>query len=156
MRTTIALMLFAVLAQSQAPPQPPVTFKVEVNKQQDNRIFGEFAEQSGAPYGLYRTFIFSPSMLPCNAPPWGTTKALDLFSGKQLWDVKIGSQADNDYFASYSTPVINGDVVIYSITPNKGDKKSSGTIALKIAKSAVAQFSKFVELIKRGAGLTPV
>ena len=31
MRTTIALMLFAVLAQTQAPPQPPVTFKVEVN-----------------------------------------------------------------------------------------------------------------------------
>ena len=31
MRTTIALTLFAVLAQSQPPPQPPVTFKVEVN-----------------------------------------------------------------------------------------------------------------------------
>src|SRR5436190_13999788 len=31
MRTTIALMLFAVLAQTPAPPQPPVTFKVEVN-----------------------------------------------------------------------------------------------------------------------------
>jgi VWFA-related protein len=31
MRTTIALMLFAVLAQTPAPSQPPVTFKVEVN-----------------------------------------------------------------------------------------------------------------------------
>src|SRR5438132_2571611 len=31
MRTSLALMLFVVLAQSQAPPQPPVTFKVEVN-----------------------------------------------------------------------------------------------------------------------------
>src|SRR5436190_21593619 len=31
MRTTIALMLFAVLAQTPTPPQPPVTFKVEVN-----------------------------------------------------------------------------------------------------------------------------
>src|SRR5436190_20425375 len=32
MRTTIALLLFAVLAQTQTPPpQPPVTFKVEVN-----------------------------------------------------------------------------------------------------------------------------
>jgi VWFA-related protein len=31
MRTTIALVLLAVLAQTPAPPQPPVTFKVEVN-----------------------------------------------------------------------------------------------------------------------------
>ena len=31
MRTTIALILLAVLAQTPAPPQPPVTFKVEVN-----------------------------------------------------------------------------------------------------------------------------
>ena len=31
MRTTIALMLLAVLAQTPGPPQPPVTFKVEVN-----------------------------------------------------------------------------------------------------------------------------
>src|SRR5215211_6840362 len=31
MRTTIAVTLFAVLAQTPAPPQPPVTFKVEVN-----------------------------------------------------------------------------------------------------------------------------
>lgn len=31
MRTPIALILLAVLAQTPAPPQPPVTFKVEVN-----------------------------------------------------------------------------------------------------------------------------
>src|SRR6185295_9795046 len=31
MRTTIAFILLAVLAQTPAPPQPPVTFKVEVN-----------------------------------------------------------------------------------------------------------------------------
>src|SRR6266542_355691 len=31
MRTTIALSLLALLAQTAAPPQPPVTFKVEVN-----------------------------------------------------------------------------------------------------------------------------
>jgi len=70
---------------------PREKFDAETNKQQDNRIYGEFGEQKGAPYGLYRTFLFSPSGLPCNAPPWGTTKAVDLYSGKQVWDAPLGT-----------------------------------------------------------------
>jgi quinoprotein glucose dehydrogenase len=70
---------------------PREKFDAETNKQQDNRIYGEFGEQKGAPYGLYRSFLFSPSGLPCNAPPWGTTKAVDLYSGKQVWDVPLGT-----------------------------------------------------------------
>ncbi len=31
----------------------------EHHQQQDNRIYGEFGNQEGAPYGLYRTFLFS-------------------------------------------------------------------------------------------------
>jgi quinoprotein glucose dehydrogenase len=63
----------------------------EYHQQQDNRIYGEFGSQKGAPYGLYRTFLFSPSKAPCNAPPWGTTEAVDLFTGKQVWDVPLGT-----------------------------------------------------------------
>jgi quinoprotein glucose dehydrogenase len=70
---------------------PRDQFKEENKKQQDNRIFGEFGEQKGAPYGIYRSFMFSPSKLPCNAPPWGTTEAVDLFTGKQVWDVPLGT-----------------------------------------------------------------
>jgi len=70
---------------------PRDQYEAETNKDQDNRIFGEFGEQKGAPFGLYRTFLFSPSKLPCNAPPWGTTEAVDLFSGKQVWDVPLGT-----------------------------------------------------------------
>jgi quinoprotein glucose dehydrogenase len=70
---------------------PREKFDAENNKQQDNRIYGEFGEQKGSPYGLYRSFLFSPSGLPCNAPPWGTTKAVDLYSGKQVWDVPLGT-----------------------------------------------------------------
>jgi len=66
-------------------------FEAETNKQQDNRIYGEFGEQKGSPYGLYRSFLFSPGGAPCNVPPWGTTEAIDLFSGKQLWDVPLGT-----------------------------------------------------------------
>jgi quinoprotein glucose dehydrogenase len=40
---------------------------------------------------LYRTFLFSPGATPCNAPPWGTTAAVDLFTGKIAWNVALGS-----------------------------------------------------------------
>jgi glucose dehydrogenase len=70
---------------------PRDQYKGEQHKQQDNRIFGEFGDQEGAPYGLYRTFLFSPSRTPCNAPPWGTTEAV----GKELWQYQLpaGGQA---------------------------------------------------------------
>ncbi len=70
---------------------PRETFEAERDRQQDNRIYGEFGEQKGAPYGLYRSFLFSPSGLPCNAPPWGTTEAVDLYSGGRVWDVPLGT-----------------------------------------------------------------
>jgi quinoprotein glucose dehydrogenase len=70
---------------------PRAGYSLEVHKDQDNRIYGEFAEQEPSPYGLYRTFLFSPSGLPCNAPPWGTTEAVDLFTAKIAWDVPLGT-----------------------------------------------------------------
>jgi quinoprotein glucose dehydrogenase len=70
---------------------PRDAFDAERDESQDNRIFGEFGEQKGSAYGLYRTFLFSPSKLPCNAPPWGTTEAVDLFTGKKVWDVPLGT-----------------------------------------------------------------
>ncbi len=56
-----------------------------------DRLHGEFARQTGAPYAMFRTPLLSPSGLPCNAPPWGTVEAVDLFSGKKVWDVPLGS-----------------------------------------------------------------
>ena len=70
---------------------PRAEYATEVHKDQDNRIYGEFAEQEPSPYGLYRTFLFSPSGLPCNAPPWGTTEAVDLFTAKIAWNVPLGT-----------------------------------------------------------------
>jgi quinoprotein glucose dehydrogenase len=70
---------------------PRDQYDSETTGQQDNRIYGEFARQRGAPYGLYRTFLFSPGRLPCNAPPWGTTEAVDVFTGKKIWDVALGT-----------------------------------------------------------------
>ena len=70
---------------------PRGEFGGEVKKDQDNRIYGEFGDQEPSAYGMYRTFLFSPSGTPCNAPPWGTTEAVDLFTGKIAWDVPLGT-----------------------------------------------------------------
>jgi quinoprotein glucose dehydrogenase len=58
---------------------------------QEDRLHGEFARQTGAPFAMFRTPLLAPSGLPCNAPPWGTVAALDVFSGKKIWDVPLGS-----------------------------------------------------------------
>jgi quinoprotein glucose dehydrogenase len=70
---------------------PRAQYEGETEKEQDNRIFGEFGDQEPAPYGIYRTFMFSPSRTPCNAPPWGATVAVDLFSGKKVWEATLGT-----------------------------------------------------------------
>jgi quinoprotein glucose dehydrogenase len=61
------------------------------NTTDSDRLHGEFARQTGAPYAMFRTPLLSPSGLPCNAPPWGTVAAVDLFEGKKVWDVPLGS-----------------------------------------------------------------
>jgi quinoprotein glucose dehydrogenase len=70
---------------------PRAEYAAERHKDQDNRIYGEFAKEDPAPYGIYRTFLFSPSGTPCNTPPWGDTVAVDLLSGKKAWDVPLGT-----------------------------------------------------------------
>jgi len=61
------------------------------NATEMDRLRGEFARQTGAPFAMFRTPLLAPSGLPCNAPPWGTIAAVDLFSGKKVWDVPLGS-----------------------------------------------------------------
>lgn len=55
---------------------------------------GDYGDQLGAPYGLYRRFIQSPSDLPCSPPPWGQLTAVDMTQGKILWQVPLGSMQD--------------------------------------------------------------
>ena len=56
-----------------------------------DRMHGEFARQTGAPFAIFRTPLLSSSGLPCTAPPWGTVAAVDLFTGKKAWDVPLGT-----------------------------------------------------------------
>jgi len=51
----------------------------------------DHGDQTGAPYGMARRFLQSPSDLPCSAPPWGLLTAVDMNDGKIHWQVPLGS-----------------------------------------------------------------
>lgn len=44
----------------------------------------------GAPYGMTRSPMMTPKMLPVCPPPWGTVAAVDLASGEIKWQVPVG------------------------------------------------------------------
>jgi quinoprotein glucose dehydrogenase len=78
---------------------------------EQNRMKGEFARQTGAPYAMYREPFLSPKGTPCTPPPWGTTQAVDLFTGKKVWDVPLGS---------YSKEVQTGTINIGGVIATAG------------------------------------
>lgn len=54
----------------------------------------DHGDQIGAPYGLARRFLQSPSDLPCSPPPWGYLTGVDMTEGKIRWQVPLGSMQD--------------------------------------------------------------
>jgi quinoprotein glucose dehydrogenase len=68
---------------------------------------GEYSPQTGAPYGLFRRFLQSPSDMPCTAPPWGLLTAVDMTEGKIRWQVPLGSMQD---FGGKQPPVPPGSI----------------------------------------------
>jgi quinoprotein glucose dehydrogenase len=68
---------------------------------------GEYSPQAGAPYGLFRRFLQSPSDLPCTAPPWGMLTAVDMIEGKIRWQVPLGSMQT---FGGKRPPVPPGSI----------------------------------------------
>jgi quinoprotein glucose dehydrogenase len=87
------------------------------NDREQNRMKGEFARQTGAPYGMYRETFLSPGHgLPCTPPPWGTIVAVDLFSGKKAWDVPLGSHIPGQQTGAvnFGGPIVTAGGLIFT------------------------------------------
>ncbi|QUD88820.1 pyrroloquinoline quinone-dependent dehydrogenase [Phenylobacterium montanum] len=54
----------------------------------------EISPMRGAPFGMRRVLVTSKIGLPCNPPPWGQLHAIDMRTGKILWEVPIGTTRD--------------------------------------------------------------
>ena len=84
---------------------------------EQNRMKGEFARQTGAPYGMYReTFLSPTNKLPCTPPPWGTVVAVDLFSGQKVWDVPLGSHIPGQQTGAvnFGGPIVTAGGLIFT------------------------------------------
>jgi len=54
----------------------------------------EISPQTGAPFGMRRVVVRSPFGMPCNPPPWGQLHAIDMRTGKVLWETPLGTTRD--------------------------------------------------------------
>jgi quinoprotein glucose dehydrogenase len=79
-------------------------FKRELRKED-----GDYAPQLGAPYGLFRRFLQSPSDMPCTAPPWGLLSAVDMSEGRIRWQIPLGSMQD---FGGKQPPIPPGSLTL--------------------------------------------
>ena len=57
---------------------------------------------TGTPYGWDFKPWLSPLGVPCLQPPWGALTAIDLGTGRVLWDRPIGTAMDNGPFGLHS------------------------------------------------------
>lgn len=87
------------------------------SSREENRMEGEFARQTGAPYGMYREPFLSPThKLPCTPPPFGTVVAIDLFSGNKVWDVPLGSHIPGQQSGAinFGGPIVTAGGLIFT------------------------------------------
>jgi quinoprotein glucose dehydrogenase len=55
----------------------------------------EASPQTGAPFGMIREVLLSPTGAPCNRPPWGALTALDLQQRRILWEKPLGTSEEH-------------------------------------------------------------
>jgi quinoprotein glucose dehydrogenase len=72
----------------------------------------DYTQQYGAPYGMFRTFLFAKAhRLPCAPPPWGTLAAVDMAQGTIRWQVPLGSLAPSKSHVPLGAPSLGGPIV---------------------------------------------
>jgi quinoprotein glucose dehydrogenase len=83
----------------------------------DNGGWRSVQPQAGTPYVTLLDVLVSPLGVPCTKPPWGTLLALELESGRVLWELPFGSTRDLAPFPlwfDWGLPSMGGPIVTAS------------------------------------------
>jgi quinoprotein glucose dehydrogenase len=73
----------------------------------------ELYPMAGTPYAVQRGPLLSPLGVPCTPPPWGTLSAVDLVTGRVLWESTLGTtrdQAPFPFWFDLGTPNLGGSI----------------------------------------------
>jgi quinoprotein glucose dehydrogenase len=73
--------------------------------------------QRGAPYAATVDVLVSPLGVPCTEPPWGTLLALEIETGRVLWEVPFGSTRDLapfPFWLDWGLPSMGGPILTAS------------------------------------------
>jgi quinoprotein glucose dehydrogenase len=72
---------------------PRADFDRDRYRAEDSRLGRdyEYNLMQGTPYVMRRRILLGPSGLPCSPPPWGALVAVDLATGRILWETPLGS-----------------------------------------------------------------
>jgi quinoprotein glucose dehydrogenase len=74
------------------------------------RVGKEFTDMQGTPYVMQRETWLSSRRSPCTPPPFGNLTAIDLKSGKTLWDVPLGTDEGLEKIGLPKLPANSGMV----------------------------------------------
>ncbi|MGH8145637.1 MAG: pyrroloquinoline quinone-dependent dehydrogenase [Rhodanobacteraceae bacterium] len=69
----------------------------------------DFSPMHGAPYAMRRRAWMSSLGTPCVKPPWGELSAIDMRTGKRLWQVPLGNAVLNHW--NTGVPGMGGPIV---------------------------------------------
>ncbi|HET7921925.1 MAG TPA: pyrroloquinoline quinone-dependent dehydrogenase, partial [Gammaproteobacteria bacterium] len=69
----------------------------------------DFSRMRGTPYGMRRKAFTSSLGTPCVKPPWGELTAVDMQTGKRLWQVPLGNAVLNHW--NLGVPGMGGPIV---------------------------------------------
>jgi quinoprotein glucose dehydrogenase len=72
----------------------------------------QYTRQVGAPYGMFRSFLFAKGHhLPCARPPWGSLLAVDIAQGTIRWQIPLGTIDPGNPAVPAGTPSLGGPIV---------------------------------------------
>ncbi|MGH7533873.1 MAG: pyrroloquinoline quinone-dependent dehydrogenase, partial [Gemmatimonadales bacterium] len=74
----------------------------------------QYTDMKGTPYVMRREFFITHQKMPCTPPPFGALVALDLRTGRKLWDVPLGDMS------GYIKRTAGADVAPPTGAPNLG------------------------------------